>query len=210
MLPTYYNTYSVAITGGIGSGKSTISKLFGDLDVPVIDADIISKEIMQPSHSIFKKVIKTFGSHILTKTGSLDRNKLKNIIFNDKDKRSKLESILHPAIYSEIDKRLINITQAYSIVVVPLLIDNMKMNDFDRVLLVTIPEDLQIERIIKRDRISVQQAKKIIASQEKNKTRIKYADDIIDDTVKLDELLIIINSLHRKYLTFAKIKQKQI
>jgi dephospho-CoA kinase len=191
----------VALTGGIASGKSTIATKFQGLGAPIIDSDVISRNIVEPDKPCFKAIINEFGSGLLTCEGSIDREKLRNIIFDSKEAKKKLEDILHPAIYQEIENQVSQITYPYCLIVIPLLIETQAMNRFDRILVVDTTENLQIKRAKNRDASSIQILEKIIASQAKREQRLKYADDIIDNNVKIEDLNEAVLNLHKKYLT---------
>ncbi len=198
--------FCVALTGGIGSGKSTVSDLFLEKGVPIIDSDIVSRKIVEPGQPALKKIISFFGNKVLNEEGTLNRKKLKDIIFNDTNLRKKRESFLHPSIYNEIDKQISLLSEPYCIVVIPLLFETNMADHFDRILLVDVPEEVQIERTVKRDKLSHDEVINIINTQQKRDKRIKHADDIIDNTVKNDELRSIVDTLHTKYLELAKKK----
>lgn len=202
--------FSVALTGGIGSGKSTVANLFLNLDVPVIDTDIISRKIVAPGKPAFNEIVKAYGHDILKEDGTLDRIKLGDIIFNDDKARMTLEDILHPVIYKEVDRQISEVTYPYCIIVIPLLIESQATNRFDRVLLVDIPEELQIKRTTHRDKSSIALVEKIMKSQANRNERIKYADDIIDNTVKIEELKNSVELLHKRYLDLCGQNDKKI
>tara|TARA_B100000029_G_scaffold498825_1_gene568227 strand:+ start:38 stop:652 length:615 start_codon:yes stop_codon:yes gene_type:complete len=202
------STFTIALTGGIGSGKSVVASLFEDLNVPIIDSDKISKNITLPAGICFKKIVREFGEKILTKKGEINRNKLRKIIFNNDKNRIKLENILHPVIFKNINSEISLINHPYSIVIIPLLIETESTQQFDRVLLVDTPEKLQLERIIKRDKISPELLKKIINTQATREERLKYADDIIVNDSKIINLKNSIRALHEKYLILSSEKYK--
>lgn len=195
--------FRVALTGGIGSGKSTVALKFQELGVPVIDSDVISRDIVKPDKPFLKKILNEFGNDLLSSDGSLDRKKLRTIIFNDDIARKKLDNILHPAIYQEIDDQIKELTYPYCLVVVPLLLETNAFDHFDRVLLVEVSEDIQIERAKKRDNTSAENIKKIIKSQIAHEKRLKYADDIINNNLKIEELNESIQKLHDKYIKLS-------
>jgi dephospho-CoA kinase len=198
-------TLRIALTGGIGCGKSTIADKFQELGVPIIDSDLISKDIVKPGTACLNAIIDEFGSNLLTSEGTLDRNKLRNIIFNDEAAKEKLEEILHPVIYQEIEVQVSKVSYPYCLIVIPLLIETQAMNRFDRTLLVDVAKKLQIKRATSRDKVSVQIVEKIINSQASRSQRLKYADDIIDNNVKIEELNKAVLKLHEKYLELGSL-----
>ena len=196
--------FRIALTGGLASGKSTIANLFSENDVPIIDTDTISRKIVAQGKPALEKIIAEFGKQVISDKGELDRQKLKEIIFGAPQAKTKLEEILHPLIFQEIENQLSRISFPYCIVVIPLLIETGTMSQFDHILLVDIPEEIQMKRAMKRDNSSKQLIQSIINSQTKRNERIKHADDIIDNTVKIKELGKIVNSLHKKYLNLSQ------
>ena len=195
--------FRVALTGGIGSGKSVIASQFAELGVPIIDSDIISRELVKSGSSILQEIITKTGPEILDIHGELDRDSLRQIIFNDEKIKSQLENILHPAIYKKIDEQTGKIDYPYCLIVIPLLIETNAMSHFDRILVIDAPENIQFERTIKRDGSSAELVRNIIKSQVTRENRLKYADDIIDNTVEIDELKHIVEDLHLCYLNYS-------
>ncbi len=193
----------IALTGGIGSGKSTVASIFQEIGAPVIDSDVISRNIVKPGKPCFKTIINEFGADLLTNEGILDRCKLRNIIFNDENAKKKLEGILHPVIYQEIKEQISTVDFPYCLIVVPLLIETQAMDHFDRILLVDIPEHLQIKRAVDRDKISSKIVEKIIKTQASRKQRLIYANDTIDNNVNIEELDKTVHRLHDKYLKLS-------
>jgi dephospho-CoA kinase len=197
---------TIALTGGIGTGKTSVASIFKSLGVPIIDSDIISKEIMLPGKPCFKDIVNEFGEEILTNKETIDRNKLRNIIFNNDKARIKLENITHPVIFKNIDIQASLINYPYCLVIVPLLIETKSVKYFDKVLLVDVLEKIQFERVTKRDCISPTLLGKIIKTQATRSERLKYADDIIENNNEIVNLNEYINILHKKYLTLSKEK----
>jgi len=197
---------TIALTGGIGSGKTSIASIFKSLGVPIIDSDTISKEIILPGKPCFKDIVNEFGEEILTNKGTIDRYKLRDIIFNNDKARIKLENITHPIIFKNIDIQISLTNYPYCLVIVPLLIETKSVKYFDKVLLVDTLENIQFERVTKRDSISPTLLRKIIKTQATRSERLKYADDIIENNNEIGNLNEYINILHKKYLTLSKEK----
>ena len=157
-------TYIVGLTGGIGSGKSTIANLFALLDVPIIDADVVAREVVEKGSPLLTKIVEHFGLHILDKQGNLDRTALRQIVSHSEQEKKWLNQLLHPAIRSEMLRQLEAVSAPYVLWVVPLLIEN-KLSEFcDRVLVVDVLPDIQLERAIKRDESKAETIQNIIAS----------------------------------------------
>ncbi len=195
--------YTVALTGGIGSGKSTVADIFADLGVPVIDSDIIAREIVEPGKPAYNEILEVFGCAILDDNRKLDRQKLADIVFKDKSKKNTLENILHPEVYDEIDRQITAINFPYCIVVIPLLVETESTNRYSRVLLVDVPESVQLQRTTRRDNRSLEMIEKIIASQAGREQRQRHANDTIDNTESLKQLQQSVMKLHEKYLRLS-------
>ena len=199
---------TIALTGGIGSGKTSIASIFKSLGVPIIDSDTISKEIILPGKPCFKDIVNEFGEEILTNKGTIDRYKLRDIIFNNDKARIKLENIIHPVVFMNIDTEISLINYPYCLVIIPLLIETKSTERFDRILVIDALESLQFERIVKRDDISPILIKKIIKTQAKRKERLRYANDIIVNNDIIMNLNKSINTLHKKYLGLSNNNHK--
>ncbi|AMA64742.1 Dephospho-CoA kinase [Candidatus Arsenophonus lipoptenae] len=197
-------SYIVALTGGIGSGKSTVSKKFALLGVPIIDTDVISKQIVQSNTYAFNMIKKHFGLTILNNNGSLNRVKLRKKIFSDSTEKKWLDNLLHPLIYKETQRQLVLVNYPYVVWVVPLLIEKNLDLLVSRVLVIDVKPEEQITRIIKRDCISEQEIKNILSNQINRRERLQRADDVInnndEDFLQLNKSVI---KLHQKYLGLA-------
>lgn len=199
----------IALTGGIGSGKTTVSELFKTKNIPIIDTDIIAREIVEQGKPAYIEIIKIFGKEIVDKDRNINRQTLRQLIFSYEEKRLQLENILHPLIWTEVKIQLSLLAQKnlpYCIVVVPLLLENSTNNrtvKFDRILVVDVEENVQIKRTIKRDNSSALQIKEIIKTQVSRQVRVDAADDIILNTGNLDSLYNKVNHLHKQYLELA-------
>lgn len=198
-------SYIVALSGGIASGKSTIAHLFAQLGVPIIDADIIARQVVEVGTPALEQITKHFSQEILLENGELDRSQLREIIFNNDHERLWLNNLLHPIIAQETQKQFAQQTAPYVIWVVPLLIENNLHQLADRVLMIDIPEALQLERLINRDRISESLAKRMIASQVSLTDRLSFTDDIIVNDGDLASLIIQVDNLHKQYLHYLKV-----
>ena len=193
----------IGLTGGIGSGKSTIAELFATLGVPIIDMDQIARQIVEPGQPALAEITREFGSNILDSEGRLDRRRLRELIFDSEDKRHRLEAILHPLIRQETKNRLADLNAAYCIVVIPLLLESQQQSLVDRILVVDVPESLQISRTMQRDDISAAAVEKILASQTDRQTRLAAADDVIDNAGDLTEVRMRVVELDRLYRDIA-------
>ncbi|WP_334323737.1 dephospho-CoA kinase [Gilliamella apicola] len=198
--------YIVALSGGIASGKSTIANLFAQLGVPIIDADVIARQVVEIGTDAYKVIVKHFSQEILLPNNEIDRSQLRDIIFNNDHERLWLNNLLHPIIQEQTQIQIAQQTAAYVIWVVPLLVENNLHNLADRVLMVDTPEQLQLERLIQRDNIDESLAKKMISSQISSQKRLTYADDIIVNNGDLTSLTAQINKLHQQYLNNFNIK----
>lgn len=201
--------YVVALSGGVASGKSTIANLFAQLGVPIIDADIIARQVVEVGTDALAQIVKHFSSEILLPNGELDRSQLREIIFNNDHERLWLNNLLHPIIHQITQKQIAKQTAPYVIWVVPLLIENNLHQLADRVLMVDVPETLQMERLIYRDKISESLAKRMIRTQVPLAERLSYADDIIVNNGNLASLSEQVNKLHQQYLNNFKIKNNK-
>jgi dephospho-CoA kinase len=191
----------IGLTGGIASGKTTISDYFKALGIPIIDADVISHEVTKPNGSAFEEIISSFGSNILDKSGLIDRKKMRAIIFDDVSKKEILEGIIHPKVREEIFNLVSQSNDHYLILSVPLLIETGMNQMMDRVLVVDCSVNTQIERLIQRDKINLDEAKSILRNQTNRSIRLKVADDLIvnEKNVTLIDLEKEVFELHRIY-----------
>ena len=197
----------IALTGGIGSGKTTVSEIFKLKNIPIIDTDIIARQIVEQDKPAYIEIIKIFGKEILNNDNSINRQALRKLIFSSTEKRLQLESILHPVIWQEVKSQLSSLTSPYCIIVVPLLFENLAKITavkFDRILVIDTEEEMQIKRSQKRDNSDIEVIKNIMKSQVSRQTRINAADDIILNTGNLDSLNKKVNSLHQQYIKLSK------
>ncbi len=195
--------YVIGLTGGIGSGKSTIANLFAKLGAPIIDADWVARDLTETGKPAFHEITQHFSHYNLIKDGKLDRNKLRQIIFQDNTARMWLENILHPLIRKEIEHQLQHLTTQYCIVVIPLLFEVKPYSFIDRILVVDAPEDVQIERASSRDNTSQQHIAAIIKAQIAREDRAARAHDVIINDGKLSDLEPQVQKLHDLYLKLS-------
>nr|WP_276903119.1 dephospho-CoA kinase [Frischella perrara] len=195
--------YIVALTGGIASGKTTVANLFAQLGVPIIDTDIIARQVVQPDTVAYNDIIAHFGQQIVLPSHELDRNKLRTIIFNQPAERAWLNNYLHPIILSETQKLIKQQHSPYVIWVVPLLIENQWNVYADRTLIVETAPDIQLKRLQKRDNIDKNLAKNMILSQLTDEDRRRYADDIIINSHQTVDLTRQVFLLHEQYLNLS-------
>lgn len=193
----------IGLTGGIGTGKTAVANHFSALGVPIIDADELARDAVAPGQIGYEEIVREFGAEVLTSTGELDRRLMRKRVFADTAKRSRLEAILHPRVYAEIERRLNALDDAYAIVVVPLLIETGGSALVDRVLVVDAPEDLQIERVSQRDGSTREDVERILAAQLDRETRLQSADDVIENNSSESSLAQKVSMLHERYLAEA-------
>lgn len=189
----------VGLTGGIATGKSTVAILFTKLGVPVIDADAIARDLTKPNSPAFDAIVNHFKPSLLQPDGTLNRSKLRDIVFSNEKDRRWLEALLHPLIEEEIKKQLQPLKAPYCIVVIPLLVEVEPYSFIDRILVIDTPEALQIERAMQRDRAPISQIKAIMKTQAKRHHRLAKAQDIILNTSSLTALETQVKKLHDKY-----------
>ena len=195
----------IGLTGGIASGKSAVSRLFEELGVPVIDSDLISRELVQPGEPALQEIARQFGSTVIDSTGNLDRPAMRKRIFSSQDNRRLLEDILHPRIRDRIGERLAALgNEPYAIIVIPLLVESRYPVHVDRVLVVDTDESLQRERLMRRDAIDRQQAEAILRAQSDRNERLAVADDVIVNDSDMAALREKVGQLHAAYLLIAR------
>ncbi|WP_063702925.1 dephospho-CoA kinase [Pseudoalteromonas gelatinilytica] len=190
----------LGLTGGIGSGKSAVSAMFEEFGIQVVDADIVAREVVEPGSLGLKKITEHFGDEILTSNGTLDRAKLRAIIFADESQKQWLNNLLHPLIRETMLSQLKLATSHYVILVAPLLFENGLEKYCNHTLLIDVPVDVQITRTTARDNVSDELAKQIIASQMSRADKQQKAGDILDNNRPLEEVKADVQKLHKKYL----------
>ena len=195
----------IGLTGGIASGKSTVTQRFAELGVPVIDADVASRSVVEPGKPGLAHVVERFGRQVLDADGRLDRKALRALIFNDPTSRQALDAILHPLIRADMEQQAAEAKGPYVVMAVPLLIEGGNARArVDRILVVDADEALQIQRVQARDGSSADQARAIIASQASRAARLAAADDVLLNTGTVADLRQAVDRLHEKYLQLAQ------
>lgn len=197
------NTLRVGLTGGIASGKSTVADLFAALGVPVIDTDVIARQVVEPGEPALAEIVSTFGLDILRDDGRLDRAAMRRIVFADDARRRQLEAILHPRIRKETMSQSATAGGPYQVIVVPLLAESPMKDGMDRILVVDVPESVQLDRLLARDSENPEQARRIIAAQVSRADRLAIADDIIRNDGALADTERQVRDLHERYLALA-------
>lgn len=201
-------TYVVGLTGGIGSGKSTIAELFAELGVPIVDADLVARQVVEKDSPLLAEIATHFGPEILLEDGALNRAALREKIFANETQKQWLNQLLHPAIRHEMLRQLAAQQAPYCIFMVPLLIENNLTALCQRILVVDVLEHTQVERACQRDNNQVEQIKRIMQSQVSRQERLKYADDVINNNedliASLPQLKQKVLDLHHLYLQLAE------
>jgi dephospho-CoA kinase len=191
--------FNVGLTGGIASGKTTVSNAFADLGVPIIDADVIARQLVAPGLAAYQQIKVAFAAEVIAADGQINRAWLREKIFSDADAKRALEAILHPKIRAQMEQEITQLDAAYCIVSIPLLVESQMQNLLDRVLVIDVAETEQIARLTQRDNISTEQAQKILAHQCSRAERLAIADDVIDNSGSMTELLSKVSQLDDFY-----------
>ena len=190
-------TFVIGLTGGVGSGKSTVADAFSALGVPIIDADQLARELVAPGQAALDEIVAEFGKNSIMANGELDRDVMRQRIYADPAQKSRLESILHPRICKRIRTLLAGINAPYTIVVIPLLLETNQVDLVDRILVVDTPEKEQLKRVAARDSLSDNAVMAIIDAQADRKTRLDAADDIIVNDQDISALTEHVQDLHK-------------
>jgi len=199
--------YTVALTGGIASGKSEAARRFAALGASVVDADVVAHELVAPGMPALAEIAAAFGPEILDESGSLERAEMRALIFGNAEARRRLEAILHPRVRAEMLVRTDAATGPYALLVVPLYVETGGYDWVDRVVVVDLPRELQLARAIARDRMAPSLAEAMIDAQASREQRLAAADDVIDNSGTPDALAAQIAALHAKYVELAAIRR---
>ena len=192
--------YVVGLTGGIGSGKSAAAQIFRTCGVEVIDADSLAREVVEPGQPALSDIAAYFGSELLTAEGYLDRAALRKVVFSNSEQKSWLENLLHPLIAELLQRRLNATKSPYAILESPLLLETEQYKLVDRVIVIDVNEEIQIDRSVRRDGSDETVIRSIIASQVDRAKRIQHADDLVSNEEGLEQLREKVEALHSKYL----------
>ena len=198
-------TYTVGLTGGIGSGKSAVAEQFARLGVVVVDADAVALELTIPGGAGMPAIAREFGPEFVTPEGALDRVRMRKLAFSEPDAKRRLEAILHPMIRDETDRRINAATGPYAILMVPLLFEKPALSGpYQRALVVDCPEEVQIERVMKRSGLTPDEVRSIMAAQASRAERLQRATEVIENTGTLEALQQRVADLHQRYLDAAR------
>ena len=189
----------IGLTGGIASGKSVVAEMFAELGVPVIDTDVIAREVVAPGRPALDEIRERFGENMIDAAGALDRAAMRKVIFDNDTARLDLEGIVHPKIGAETRRQADASGGDYQLIVVPLLVGSPLIQFVDRVLTVDCAEETQIQRLLARDAETVEQARRILAAQASREERLEIADDVINNDHSLGHLRDQVTDLDRKY-----------
>ncbi len=194
----------IGLTGGIGSGKTTAANLFHELGIPVIDADNIAHTLVSKGQPALREIVRNFGAAILDEDGSLDRDKLRDIIFSSPSQKKLLESILHPLVYKEMQRQMDSMDRPYVILSIPLLLETGMQHLVDRILVIDCPVEIQFERVKQRNGLTDDRIASIIGAQIPRTKRISAADDIVNNSGSTSKLAEQIKKLHNLYISLGK------
>ena len=201
--------FVVGLTGGIGSGKSTVAGMFAALEIDLIDADVAAREVVAPGTTALAEIVEHFGPDILMADGSLDRRGLRRIIFHQKQEKHWLETLLHPLIRRWLTQQISDRRSAYCLLISPLLLETGQAEMVDRILVVDVSVETQIARTLARDGGEESTVRAIIAAQIGRNQRLEHGDDIIDNDLPLQTLRQRVEKLHQQYLAMAKAKRNE-
>ncbi|MDP5041648.1 MAG: dephospho-CoA kinase [Paraglaciecola sp.] len=198
------STYVVGVSGGIGSGKTTVTNLFAELGIDIIDADVIAREVVAPQTPGLNAIVAKLGQDILDNHGHLNRALLRQLVFTQPDLKEWLNQLLHPLIRAQMQQQTQGASSPYCILSVPLLIENQGYKTVDRVLIVDVSEATQLQRTVLRDNSNVEQISAIMRAQASREQRLAVADDVIENEGSEQELIEKVAQLHHLYLSLAE------
>ncbi len=206
--PSDRQTLRIGLTGGIASGKSAVADMFASLGVPVIDTDVIAREVVAPGQPALEAIRQRFGDTVIDEHGRLNRAEMRRIVFADDDKRRQLEALLHPRIREETQRQARAAGGCYQVIVVPLLVESPMKSGMDRILVVDVPRTVQLRRLLARDAEPAQQAQSMIDAQASREERLALADDVIDNAGSLEDTRRQVEKLHHEYIARSQCRQR--
>ncbi len=196
--------FVVGVTGGIGCGKSTICREFAALGAPIVDTDEVAREVVAKGTPGLAAIVERFGPEVLAADGTLDRRRLRSIVFADDASRQWLEALLHPLIRARTDEHVRAANHPYCLVCIPLLVERSGTSRVDRVLVIDCPEEIQIARVMARDKLTAPEVEAIMRTQATRAARLAVADDVIENIGNVETVRPAIRALHRQYLDLAQ------
>lgn len=197
--------FSIGLTGGIGSGKTTVSDMFAKVGAHIIDTDLIAHQLTAPNGKAIEAIIAAFGEDIVDSSGAMDRQKMRRLVFKEPTAKRQLEAILHPMIRSECEQLAASGAGSYPIFVVPLLVESGNWHErVTRILVIDCDEQTQIKRVMMRNGFPREQVEDIMQVQASRDERLGVADDVINSDENLDQIWQQVNDLHQKYLKLAQ------
>lgn len=195
--------FKVGLTGGIGCGKTTVAQLFAGFNIPVLDADVIAHQLVAVGQPALLEIAKTFGTAILNADGSLNRAQLRELVYADPQQKQRLEAILHPLVYQTLQTQSEQQDARYCILCIPLLFETNMTHFVDRILVVDCPVEVQIERVQKRDQLTLARIESILASQVSREFRLAHGHDLINNAGADSALAEQVKKLHNFYLSIS-------
>ena len=202
------SNFVVGLTGGIGSGKTTIANQFIELGIDVIDADVIAREVVNPGLPAYEAIVDYFGEFIVDQNKQLKRTELRRLVFDDAEKKAWLNNLLHPIIREEMIAQCKQASSPYCLLAIPLLVENRLFNLVNQVLVVDVEEETQLARAAKRDNSNLEGIKKIMASQVSRKERLEHATQVIDNNGTSSDIKDQVSNLNQIYIKLAKSQTK--
>jgi dephospho-CoA kinase len=196
--------YSIALTGGVASGKTAVTNRFAQLGIEIIDADIVSREVVAPGSLGLKEIVAHFGEDVLDSEGALNRRAMRERIFADATAKQALEAIVHPRVRLALLERAVSARSPYVILAIPLLAESSGYDWIDRVLVVDVSREIQLQRLTARDGVTPELAEAMLAAQASREQRLAIADDVIDNSGEIGALDAVVSALHARYLTLAQ------
>lgn len=200
----------IAVTGGIASGKSEVTRRFEALGAPVLDADLIARTLVEPGQPALQEIVARFGAHILDERGALDRRKLRDRVFADADSRRHLEAILHPRVWQVLREGARDAVAPYVLLAIPLLVESGHYDWVDRVLVIDVPEIVQVARVMRRDGVDRASAQATLAAQTSRGARLARAHDVIVNDGSLADLDAAVARLHVRWLTGCILRNPRV